>query len=159
MAVACSHHRLPPITSAPQRERALSTTTAMPTKPPRKPTRDGARSKGNAADKEKVEIVEVVPGEKLTVDRQTMLNLNTEILGRLPLRLPPLGEQRKLAAILSSVESTNPNPNPRSQSRFLASLARSTASMQRATARAHLLDARGSDIFRLNEHRSHLTHL
>jgi len=35
---------------------------------------------------------------------QTMLNLNTSILGRLPLRLPPLGEQRKIAAILSSVD-------------------------------------------------------
>ena len=35
---------------------------------------------------------------------QTMLNLNTEILGRLPVRLPPLGEQRKIAAILSAVD-------------------------------------------------------
>lgn len=35
---------------------------------------------------------------------QTMLNLNTEILGRLPIVLPPLPEQRKIAAILSSVD-------------------------------------------------------
>jgi type I restriction enzyme S subunit len=35
-----------------------------------------------------------------------MLNLNTEILGRLPLRLPPLYEQRKIASILSSMGDT-----------------------------------------------------
>jgi type I restriction enzyme, S subunit len=35
---------------------------------------------------------------------QTMLNLNTKIIGGLPFRLPPLAEQRKIAAILSSVD-------------------------------------------------------
>jgi type I restriction enzyme S subunit len=35
---------------------------------------------------------------------QTMLNLNTNILGALPLCLPPLAEQRKIATILSSVD-------------------------------------------------------
>lgn len=35
---------------------------------------------------------------------QTMLNLNTSILDRLPLLVPPLPEQRKIAAILSSVD-------------------------------------------------------
>jgi type I restriction enzyme, S subunit len=35
---------------------------------------------------------------------QTMLNLNTDILGRLPLTLPPLAEQKKIAAILSSAD-------------------------------------------------------
>ncbi|WP_437765389.1 restriction endonuclease subunit S [Sorangium sp. So ce281] len=35
---------------------------------------------------------------------QTMLNLNTGILAKLPLLLPPLGEQRKIAAILCSVD-------------------------------------------------------
>lgn len=35
---------------------------------------------------------------------QTMLNLNTDTLGRLPLAVPPLPEQRKIAAILSSVD-------------------------------------------------------
>ncbi|WP_441287778.1 restriction endonuclease subunit S [Sorangium sp. KYC3313] len=35
---------------------------------------------------------------------QTMLNLNTGILAKLPLLLPPLGEQRKIAAILSAVD-------------------------------------------------------
>jgi type I restriction enzyme S subunit len=35
---------------------------------------------------------------------QTMLNLNTAILARLPLRLPSTSEQRKIAAILSSVD-------------------------------------------------------
>ena len=35
---------------------------------------------------------------------QTMLNLNTSILASLPLLLPPPGEQRKIAAILSAVD-------------------------------------------------------
>jgi type I restriction enzyme, S subunit len=37
---------------------------------------------------------------------QTMLNLNTEIVSRLPIDMPPLGEQRKIAAILASVDET-----------------------------------------------------
>lgn len=35
---------------------------------------------------------------------QTMLNLNTIILSKLPILLPPLKEQRKIAAILSSID-------------------------------------------------------
>ena len=35
---------------------------------------------------------------------QTMLNLNTKILSRLPLCLPPLAEQKEIAAILDSVD-------------------------------------------------------
>ena len=35
---------------------------------------------------------------------QTMLNLNTKILAAVPIRVPPIGEQRKIAAILSSVD-------------------------------------------------------
>jgi hypothetical protein len=35
---------------------------------------------------------------------QTMLNLNTAILARLPLRLPSTSEQRKIATILSSID-------------------------------------------------------
>lgn len=37
---------------------------------------------------------------------QTMLNLNTQILSGLPIALPPLPEQKKIAAILSSVDET-----------------------------------------------------
>jgi type I restriction enzyme, S subunit len=36
---------------------------------------------------------------------QTMLNLSAEILARLPIKLPPLIEQRKIAAILSTVDA------------------------------------------------------
>jgi len=37
---------------------------------------------------------------------QTMLNLNTEILGRLPVLIPPLPEQLKIATILFSIDET-----------------------------------------------------
>lgn len=36
---------------------------------------------------------------------QTMLNLNTQILSELPIALPPLPEQKKIAAVLSSVDA------------------------------------------------------
>ena len=35
---------------------------------------------------------------------QTMLNLNTKIIGGLPIKLPSLPEQKKIAAFLSAVD-------------------------------------------------------